>query len=147
MIDYLQGGALRGKAVLRAGLFTHPFAVIPGQDRNVLICFSELDTTYAVFAIDLKSIQPNGVSIPSTLSETVDFSQLSLRACTKSEVAFIDNFVRSTDLPELSRYVYGGLHSEIQRAEFLCFLVLATSENNWRDPQLKDAKPQILPEG
>jgi energy-coupling factor transporter transmembrane protein EcfT len=140
-----ENGARIGKAKLSTGLFTHPWAVFPGPAGKSVVCFSWLDTTYAVFAFDLTNSNSQGVDVPEKLRNVVDHSTFKVRACTKGEVAFVADFIRTNNstLSGLSRW---GLTSQESRDNALLFLKLATTRNDWKDQVLKDAWPQILPE-
>lgn len=144
VLSCYEDGVRIGKATLTTGFFTHPWAMFPGPDGKSVVCFSWLDTTYAAFTVDLAKRNPEGVTIPRKLGGTVDFSNFDVRACSTGEVEFVANFIRTAgpNLFNLSRW---GLRSPQSKENALLFLKLATTPNDWNDPVLKDAKPQILP--
>jgi hypothetical protein len=133
----------QGKTILSEGLFTHPFAVIPGPDSRSLICFSRLDTTFAVFAVEIQRRPSGEVKIADRFKQVVDFTEFPVRTCTTHEVDFVADLIGKTELSQLSKYVYGGVKSETQRANLARFLRRATTMPDLREP---NARPQFLPE-
>jgi hypothetical protein len=107
-------------------LFEHPWAIFPGPDGNIAACFSELDTTYAVFTINFTKRNPQGVVIPEKLQEAVDHSDFEVRASTRKEISFVANYIKTADADQLSALLRGGLTSVQSRAGLLKFLIART---------------------
>lgn len=146
VLSYYENSTCLGTTKLALGLFTHPWAVFPGPEGKSAVCLSWLDNTYTAFAVDYSKGRRKKVVIPDKLQEAVDESDFEVRACSRREVEFVADFIRTTDSQLLSSVLRGGLEPNESREDVLRFLRWATEPNNYRDPVLKGAKPQILPE-
>jgi hypothetical protein len=146
MLYYYEDSVCIGRVKLGLGLFTHPLAVFPGSDGKTVVCFSRLDTTYAAFTVDFSKRIQQGTHIPAKLQDAVNYSNFEVRACTRQEVNFVADYIRTVDSNLLAKHLIGGETSEQSRANALLFLRYSTEEHNWHDPVLENAYPQILPE-
>lgn len=131
------------------GLLEWPIAVFPNADEASLMCLYELDTTIAVFIIDLTKRNNDGVTPPPRLRDTVSFSNFEVRACTKAEVAYAREYI-STNADMLRKRIF-ALHAarepEQLKKNLLYALALGTTPNEERDVTLRGySQPQILPE-
>ena len=149
ILSYYENNVCVGTVRLHSDFFNNPIAFFPGPDGNSVICFSFLDTTYAVFTVDLstRNSREGGNSLQLRVPDepVVDRSDFKVRACTAKEVDFVSQYIQTVDLSTLANLVRGGA-TQNTRKNMLTHLTWATNQNNWQDPVLKYAKPQIMPE-
>jgi hypothetical protein len=149
VLSYYENNVCLGTVKLHSDFLNNPMAFFPGPSGECIVCLSYLDTTYAAFTVDLSKQSLKVGDIPPELrqpgQEAVDSSDFEVRACTRKEVDFVVKYIKSVDIRTLSNLVRGGLTEE-EREALLKSLIWATTSSNWRDPLLKYAKPQILPE-
>ena len=146
VLSCYENGVCVGTTRLCTGWLTDPIAFFPGPNENTVVCFSWGDTTDAAFTVDLTGRHPSGAAIPTRLADVVDWSAFEVRACTRREVDFTVHYIKTADQTDLARLSRMGSGSEQVRADLLKFLLWATGERDYRDPVLKDAIPQLMPE-
>jgi hypothetical protein len=146
VLSYFDNGICLGTVILDNGFLTDPWAIFPGPDGKSVVCLSELDLTDAAFTVNFTKCSNQGVTIPMGLQDAVDRSDFEVRACTRKEVNFVENFIKTADSSVVAGCLRGGLTPSYTREDWVNYFRCATSPNDWRDPVLKDAKPQILPE-
>jgi hypothetical protein len=149
LLSYYEGPTYKGSTRTAKGLFEWPIAAFPGLTPGTVICIYKLDTTVAVFAIDLTRRSDAGIEPPKSLKDTVLFSNFETRACTKAEVDHLNKHI--TDNPStLSETIFALWNSkspEQLRQDLLYAVSLGTIPNEERNTELKDkSQPQILPE-
>jgi hypothetical protein len=98
LFSYYENGVFKGNVRTFKGPFEWPVAVFPGLTAETVICIYELDTTIAVFTIDLTKRNTTGIPPPKSLAETVLFSNFEVRACTKAEVAYLNQYISANAL-------------------------------------------------
>ena len=152
VLSYYENGICLGKVRLNNDIFITPQAFFPGPDGKSVVCLSWPDTFYAAFTVDFTKRNDKGVIIPPRLQlpgqEAVDFSNFEVRACTRKEVDFVYNYIKTVDLNTLShlvRWSEWGTTEETREGMLRC-LIWATTPRDYRDPVLKYAAPLILPE-
>jgi hypothetical protein len=141
-------GARKGIVQADKGLFQWPLAAFPGSEKHTIIPVYVLDNTIAVFVIDLKQYNADGIAPPSTLSTTVLFSSFKTRACTKAEVAYLKQLV--SDSHELSKNTFALNDPRKDLAtlklRLLKAIELGTKPNEERvGEEHYEAQPQIRP--
>ena len=150
MFSYYEGGVRRGVVRTYKGLFEWPIAVFPGPDVESVICLYELDTTVAVFVIDLTKQSATGIPPPERLRDTVLYSNFGTRACTKAEVAYLRNYIssNSSTLWKNAFKLCGQRFAPAQaKQDLLRTVALGTIPYEERDVTWRDySKPQLLPE-
>jgi hypothetical protein len=147
LLSYYDNSVRVGTVRLASGWFEHPWAVFPGPDGQSVICLSLLDTTYAAFTVDLAQPDSQGMAIPFKLQEAVDRSDFKVRACTRKEVNYVADLIKTADSNRLANYCGDGFMTPEIRNNLATFLLYATTANSWRDPVLRNARPQLIPEG
>jgi len=149
VLSYYKNNTRVGTVVLHSDLLNNPLAIFPGPDGQTVVCLSDLDTFQAAFTIDLTNQNNNGVAIPDWLrkpdQEAVDRSDFLVRACTKNEVEFVANYIKTANMASLSNCVRWGASRETREA-YREFLICATTPHDWRDSLLKHASPLMLPQ-
>jgi hypothetical protein len=151
VFSYYENGARKGVLRTYKGLFERPVAVFPGSDNQSVICIYELDTTIAVFTIELSKADSAGIAAPQSLKDTILFSNFRVRACTKAEVAYLRNHISSTRGP-LWRNAFAIFGSKVDpeqaRQSLLRALDMGTIPQEERKGEwLYYSHPQIVPEG
>ena len=139
---YYENGLCTGTVRLSGGLLADPLAFFPGPDANTVLCLSWLDITNAAFTVDFAKRNPRGVTIPEQLEDAVDWSAFEVRACTRREVDFTEQYLKTVDRQTLSHLVRGGSGSEEERQNMLKFLHSATTPSGGYD---HNARAQIVP--
>ena len=147
VLSCYEHGSCVGTTRLSSGWLTDPIAFFPGPDENTVLCFSWGDTTDAAFTVDFTERHRSGAAIPKRLADVVDWSAFGVRACTRREVDFTAHYLKTVDQQELAHRSRMDSGSAQVRADLLKFLLWATGERDYQDPILKDAIPQLLPEG
>jgi hypothetical protein len=150
VLSYYEGAACKGVVRTRKGLFEWPVAIFAGPDAHSVICLYELDTTVAVFTIELSKQSSEGIPPPQRLQDLVLHSNFRTRACTKAEVTYLRNHISSTKDP-LWRNAFAIFGSKVDpeqgRQGLLRTLDMGTIPYEERDPTWRDySKPQIQPE-
>lgn len=139
VLSYYENSVCVGTVRLHSDLLNNPVAFFPGMDGESVVCFSYLDTTWAAFTVDFTKQDNNGVVIPERLrdpgQEAVDRSDFEVRACTRKEVNFVEQYIKTVDSNTLSNLVIRGSTAPETRRNLLTFLVMAS-----------DMKPQMPPE-
>jgi hypothetical protein len=140
------------KGVMRAskGLFDWPIAAFPGPLPNTVIAIHELDTTVAVFTIDLTRPNVKGISPPVALASTVLFSNFKVRPCTQGEVRYLRDYISHLSSPCNSTFPLNDCRAdpETLKRGLLRAVDMGTIPNDQRTGDFRyDAQPQILPEG
>jgi hypothetical protein len=149
VLSYYENGVRKGFVRTAKGPFTWPTAVFPGPDDQTVICIYELDTTIAVFTIELTGQSIADIPPPQSLGNTVLFSNFRVRACSKSEVAYLKNFI-STNPGPLWKYAFALFASRIGadhlKEGLLNALAMGTVPHEERNGDFRyDAHPQIPP--
>lgn len=98
LFSYYENGVRQGTVRTRKGFFEWPLAVFPGATGTTVICIYALDTTIAVFTIDLTKRNAAGIPPPSSLAETVLFSNFQVRASSKAEVTYLKEYISANAL-------------------------------------------------
>jgi len=150
LFSYYEHGVCKGTVRTCKGLFEWPGAVFAGLDGESVICIYELDTTVAVFTIDLTKRNSAGISPPKSLTDTVLFSNFAVRACTKAEVAYVKRYI-SVNSDVLFKRTFALNDSNVAperlKKNLLNALALGTTPNEEREVSWRQySQPQILPE-
>jgi hypothetical protein len=151
VLSYYENGIRKGILRTDKGLFTWPVAVFPGPANNTIICLYELDTTVAIFTVDLGQVSPKGIPPPERLADTILFSNFRARACTHAEVNYLRNYLSSTRDPlwRNAFAIFGyKIDAEQGRQSLIRALDLGTIPQEERTGEwLYLSHPQIPPEG
>jgi hypothetical protein len=138
VLSYDENGVCVGTVRLHSDLLNNPIAFFPGPDGESVVCLSDLDTMGVAFIVDFSKRDRNGVVIPERLrdpgEESVDRSDFEVRACTRKEVDFVAQYIKTTDPKTLSNLVRWGTTAPQTRENMLNFLKFAT-----------DIKPKLPP--
>jgi hypothetical protein len=150
VFSYYEEGNCKGEMTTYRGLFERPVGVFPGPNPKVVIGIYELDTTVAVFAIDLTDQDVAGIAPPERLRGTVLFSNFRTRACTGAEVVYLKNYISSSTGPlwQNTFALYGRWvdRAKVKRG-LLTSLALGTIPHEERDAESRNHQhPQIPPE-
>lgn len=150
-LSYYEDRVCKGRLRVHKGLLEWPTAVFPGPDDQRLICIYEMDTTVAVFTIELNQRSEQGAVPPSRLRSIVLFSNFTVRACTHDEVVYLRDYLRSESGPlwRNSFALFGSAASPVKfRNSLVNALALGTIPQSERTGDwLHYAHPQIPPEG
>ncbi len=149
LLSYYENERRVGTTKLHADLFDNPDAFFPGPDGHSAICFTYLDTTYATFTVDFAKRNQDedfhNLRLRVPVEPIVDRSDFEVRACTAREVAYLEQYIKTADETTLAALVRGRSTPEVRKA-LLDHLTWSTRPYNSRDPVLRYAKPQLLPQ-